>query len=272
MEKYFAKVKELGQKTAAGEAEMQRRLEEAARPQGLGDVSKMQGPPIPEIPKVELSPLQQQMIELYDRMQMFNGIKLDGFGSVLSALKTEIGEFAFAGTQAFAGFFADLVSGQENAGKKFLAALMGMLGKTLVQLGSMMVSLGISEMVLASSPFTAMITGSSHAHGALLVAKGIAIAAAGGIMMGASSALAQTNQSGAAGNSFQQDIARPTTSQQVQVINVGAAGRAQSAAQAAAYQPVELRVKVESNDSHIVRVVEKNVSDNGRLRTVIQNA
>jgi hypothetical protein len=35
---------------------------------------------------------------------------------------------------------------------------------------------------------------------------------------------------------------------------------------------MELRLVVESKDSHIVRVVEKNYRHNGRLRVVTQNA
>jgi hypothetical protein len=59
----------------------------------------------------------------------------------------------------------------------------------------------------------------------------------------------------------------------VLVIQVGAPGRAQDvgAAQSQA-QPLEVRLSVESNDSHIVKVVQKNVGKNGPLRVAIQNA
>ncbi len=271
MEKYFARVREIGLKAAEEAAEAQRRVEEAMRPQA--DLSKMPAPPTSPMPPAppQLTALQQQMLQLREEIGRLNGVKLDGFSAVLAVLKTQVAEFAGSATQAFAAFFADMVSGQQDAGKKFLAAMLGLLGQMLVRIGTMMVELGVAEMILASSPFTAWATGSTHAHAQITIAKGVAIAAAGGVMMGAASAMASTNSGGAAGSSSQQDVPRPTSPQQVQVIQVGAAGRAQNIGQAAAAQPVELRVKVESNDSHIVRVVEKNAGANGRLRVVMQN-
>jgi hypothetical protein len=97
-------------------------------------------------------------------------------------------------------------------------------------------------------------------------------------MMGASSAMSQSSHSGSGGSSQSAapQQAGSSSTNQVQVISVGAPRGPQNIGQAGAQQqqqqPIELRVKVESNDSHIVKVIANDVNNNGRLRTVIQNA
>ncbi len=212
-----------------------------------------------------------EIVRLHGALDRLNQLRMDPFHQTMQAMRQSLTDMTSQGVQAWASFWSDLVSGQEGSGKKLLAAFVGMIGQMLVRMGTMLVMSGIAEVALAHT-LVGRFMGASAAAGYKAIATGLIVAAAGGALMGAASALAQTNKSGDAGNSFQQDVPRPTTSQQVQVIQVGAPGRAQSAGQVATAQPLELRVKVESNDSHIVRVVEKNVHDNGRLRTVIQNA
>jgi hypothetical protein len=204
-------------------------------------------------------------------MQRLNEIKMDGFHGALLALRDRVLEFAGQAGEAFASFFADLVSGQESAGKKFLAAFIGMIGQVLVAHGAFMITLGAAEVIAAMGlgPWSG---GASAAHGFAMIAKGAALAAVGGIMAGAASSMAQTNQAGA-GGSFQENTPRPTAANQVQVSEVGAVGRAQNPGQAS--QPVygELRVKLEPPKGWVVSEIKDAYrNNNATLRTVIQNA
>lgn len=268
-EKYFARIREIGQKAAAEAAEAQRKVDEAMRPEAQ-DVSRMQGPVPPPVPEVKLTNQQREALQLVDAFERLNGIKLDPFNQTLFVLQENVIQFAGMAGDAFASFFADILSGQEGAGKKLLAAFMGMLGKMLVQQGIFLIQAGIAHVLLSSVfPYSLFLRASD---GYKAIAWGAVLTAAGGALMGAASALAQTNQAGA-GASFQQAAPRPTSSQ-TQVIQVGAAGRAQSAGEAAATkpsQPAEVVLRVESNDSHIVKVVERNAGANGRLRVVMAN-
>lgn len=203
-------------------------------------------------------------------MDRLNQVRMDPFLQTISAMRSGIADFAAGAGQAFANFFSDLVSGQENAGKKLLAAFLGMLGQMLVKQGVFLIQAGIAEMALASTLVGKMM-GASHAAGARAVATGTVMAALGGAMVGAAAAMAKTNRAGA-GATFQENVPRPISGSQVQVIEVGAAGRAQSLAEAQPQKPRELgTLTIKLDRGLIVQEVRSNIQSNGPLRTVIQN-
>jgi uncharacterized protein YlaN (UPF0358 family) len=225
-----------------------------------------------KLQRMNLTPLQQQMVELHEKFQRLNTLNMDPFHQTLAAMRENVLDFASQGVQAFASFFADLTSGQENAGKKLLAAFIGMIGQMLVRIGTMLVMSGIAEIALAQT-LVGRFMGASAAAGAKAIATGLVLAAAGGIMQGAASSMAQTNEAGA-GGSFQENVPRPTSANQVQVIQVGAPGRAQNPGQASA-TPVqaEVRVRLEPPKGWVVSEIQDAYRRNDtRLRTVIQNA
>ncbi len=225
-----------------------------------------------KLQRMNLSPLGRQIAELGEQASRLNELKMDGFRGVLQALKDNVIEFASQAGQAFSAFFSDLVSGQENSAKKFLAAFLGMIGQVITNVGVMMLTLGTAEL-LASWGFGVWAGGANPAHAKAMIVKGAALAALGGIMQGAASGLAGTNQAGA-GGSFQENVPRPTSANQVQVIQVGAAGRAQNPGQASQPQVYgELRVKVEPPKGWVVSEIKDAYrNNNATLRTVIQNA
>jgi hypothetical protein len=90
---------------------------------------------------------------------------MNPFTNILQTLKNGVFDFAGQAGMAIANFFADWVSGQEGAGKKLLAAFLGMIGQMLVKTGVMMIQMGIAEMALASTMIGKMM-GFSHAAGA----------------------------------------------------------------------------------------------------------
>ena len=84
--------------------------------------------------------------------------------------------------------------------------------------------------------------------------------------------MAQTNTAGAAGTSFQQSVPRPISSSQVQVIQVGAAGRAQNSGEVQTTQPKDLgTLTIKLEKGLIVQEVKSNIQSNGVLRPVIQS-
>lgn len=210
------------------------------------------------------------LLKLHDQLQKLNALKMDPFHQTLSAMQGSILDFAAQGGEAFANFFADLASGQEAAGKKLLAAFIGMIGQMLVRTGVLLIQTGIAEMALAST-VVGRFMGASHAAGARALATGIILSAIGGTMMGVASSMAQTNEVGSSGT--YQNISSPTSST-VQVINVGAAGRAQNAGEASSSGTSKVvgELVVRLDRGVIVDEVKSNIQRNGTLRTVIQNA
>lgn len=208
--------------------------------------------------------------ELHLELDRLNQIRMDPFHQTLNAMRASVGDFAAEAGQAFANFWSDLVSGQENSGKKLLAAFIGMIGQMLVKNGVLLIQVGLAEIALASTLVGRMM-GASHAAGARAIATGMIQAAIGGALVGASSALAQTNRAGAAA-SFQESVPRPISGTQTQVIEVGAAGRAQSPGAVKQEQPRELgTLTIKLDRGLIVQEVKSNIQANGPLRTVIQN-
>ncbi len=133
----------------------------------------------------------------------------DAFNSVL---QTEMA-FGISWQQAadFYGksifnFFSDAATnGFKNAGKKFLGALIQMFGQILGKLGMSMISTGLSEILIASNPFTRVLfPTASVAHGGMMIALGTALTAGGGLISGIGGGIASSaGASSGAASSYQ---------------------------------------------------------------------
>lgn len=199
--------------------------------------------------------------DLYAQMEEFNHLNLNPFQETMMHFRDNMLQIGTEMTQAWSSFWADLVSGQENAGKKFLASLIQIVGKQLTIMAIKHTAYGIS-----AAAFGDWVNAKRH------FAAAAAFGVLGGVLTGLSANMAQTRDAGA-GGSFQQNIARPTSSQQVQVIQVGAPGGAQTPGAAAASMPVQrVELFVRNEPGIIVREVSRNIKSNGELRTVIQGA
>ena len=135
--------------------------------------------------------------------------------------------FTQQGTEAFATFFANLVTGQEGAGKALLGAFIGMIGQMLVHIGVILIQSGIAEIALAQT-LVGRLMGASLAGGLKAIAIGAIVAAVGGVMQGAAANMSQTSSAGAASSGGDVQQASSSSSSQVQVINVGAPNGSQS--------------------------------------------
>lgn len=148
--------------------------------------------------------------------------KLLQFGQEFQLWGMSIGDIAAQASSAFASFFSDAATqGIGAAGKKLLAAVIGIISKILISIGTEFMTLGILEILASLSPFTAMATGATAGHGALMLAAGAGLAAGGGLLSGLSSAVGGT--AGGAGSSFQQGISRPIAPEAVNYNTSGGA-------------------------------------------------
>jgi hypothetical protein len=214
------------------------------------------------LPPEQLQKLQDYERQVAEMQQRMRRITVEMFAE----LDAKFQGFFSTAADGWVNFWKDLASGQEGAGKKLLAVFVGWVGKLLVQWGVMLIQAGIGEIALATTLFGRLM-GASLASGLKLLAIGAAIAAAGGVLQGAASNLAQTNQAGSAGNSFQ-NVPRPNNNNPVQVIRVGRSddeGR-----------PTNNRdlgtLKIDVPQGFIVKHVQDNIQGNGVLRTLIATA
>ncbi|GMU21146.1 MAG: hypothetical protein AMXMBFR13_12390 [Phycisphaerae bacterium] len=199
--------------------------------------------------------------DLYAEAERLNKLDLNPVQSTVRHFRDNMLDIGMKMSQGWSSFWSDLVTGQENAGKKFIASLINIVGQQLTIMAIEHTAWGIGAAALGDWV-------KAKRHFAAAAAFGVL----GGVLTGISANLAQTRDAGA-GGSFQQNVARPTSSQQVQVIQVGAPGGAQTpgaAAAAPSVQRVELSIRHEPGV--IVREVSRNIKGNGELRTVIQGA
>lgn len=199
--------------------------------------------------------------DLLSQMERLNQLDLSPFHATLQHFRNNMLGIGSEVTQAWSAFWADLVSGQENAGKKLIAGLINIVAQRLMVMAIEQTAMGI-----AFAAFGMWSRAARH------FAAAAALGSLGGVLTGLSANLAQTRDAGASG-SFQQNVARPMSGQQVQVIQVGAAGGAQTPGAAAASLPVQrVELVVRNEPGVIVREVSRNIKSNGELRTVIQGA
>ena len=213
--------------------------------------------------------------EAHVELQKLNSLKMNPFHQTMAAMKNSVLDFASGAGNAFAQFMSDLVSGQEGAGKRLLAAFLSMIGQLLVKNGVMLIQVGMAEIALAST-VVGRLMGASHAAGVHAIAVGAIQAGIGGALMGAGAALTQSanaSSSTAASSSSYQTSGSSSAASPTQIIKVGAAGRAQDAGAASERRkPEEITVRLALDSKGVLNVVEQNIRSNGRLRVVLAGA
>lgn len=198
--------------------------------------------------------------DLRDALEGLNGLSMNPFVATMKLLRDHVVQVGQDVTSAWSSFWADLVSGQENAGKKFLAAIVQIFAKELLVLA-------VRHTYLAISAAASMNFAAAARHAAAAAALG----AGAGILTGMASAIAGTNQAGASAT-YQQSISRPT-SQTVQMIQVGAAGRSQTPGVTAQQPtPVKHEVVLRLAPGLVAQEAAKDIRNNGPLRVAILGA
>lgn len=213
----------------------------------------------------------QQVAEV-QRLQIaiekLNHININPFRDMLEAAKAEIKGFTEQGASAFATFFSNIVTSQDDAGKKFLAAFVGMIGQMLVHLGTVLVQSGVAEILLAQT-LVGRLMGASTAAGVAAVAFGAVMIAAGGALQGAASLLTQSNAASASsgGSSVQPSQA---SSNPTQVINVGRPYGQQG--QSADSQQSTVKIVLTPIPGYTAKVMKQDIGYNGAARVAVVNA
>ena len=175
----------------------------------------------------------EDLFKLYGALDRLNYLNMTPFQQHLETLKNHLHDIGASMTEAWGGFWADLVSGQENAGKKFLAALLNIVSGELM--------IWAVEETAHAIRAAAML---DFAGAARHAAAAAAIGALAGTIKGFATSLSQASQ--AAPVAVAQDP--PRTASQVQVIEVGSARGAQNPGQAAAsQQPVQADIRCASS-------------------------
>jgi hypothetical protein len=217
-----------------------------------------------------------EILRLEAAVERLNRINMTPFQKAMEAMKAEILQLQEQGVQAFADFFADLVSQQDSAGKRLVAAFIGMIGKMLVNIGVILVQAGIAEVALAQT-FIGRALGASAAAGWKAIAVGALLAAAGGIMQGLATSMTQQASSQSTAQSQTPASTTPTaTSSQTPVINVGAPRRPDqttSGSSSAEKMQADITIRLQTKEGwvagEVVREVKRN---NQQLRLAIQTA
>ena len=196
------------------------------------------------------------VLRLKESIEQLNNVNLTGAELALKAFKDFLKTFIKGTLEAFSSFMADLVSGQENSGRKFLGALIGMIADGILVWARYLLTMASIRFGLGD------FAGAFRAG-----AAAVAVYAAAGVVRGIGANLAQTSQSAGSAGSFQQTVPRPISGTTQQIINVGAPGRGQTVGEG---QQGEVHtVRIEVPQGFITQAVERDIRGNGKLRTVI---
>jgi hypothetical protein len=210
------------------------------------------------------------LIEAHKELLKLNTANLGPFHLILDTLRDHLSEVAKGMSDAWAGMFFDLASGQENAGKRLLANMVGMIGKIIMQAGTMLMSLGIAE-IFAAMTMTGRAAGANMGAGFAALAKGAALAAIGGAMAGAASAALQSSSASSSSTSSSSTSSSSTSSSSTKILNVGASGRAQNPGEVQERRhTIDLNLTLAAPEGFIVKAVKKNITGNGELRLLLQ--
>ena len=185
----------------------------------------------------------QQLIDNLDKLGIaYEDVVVKGSKFRIGLAELEVATLNFADRvtnvllsifTSFGDLIADAVAGTDEPLKKFLAGLLGTLGSFAIQLGGLMILLGLGLTALFSL------------NPGALVAVGAALVAIGGLLKGFSSRLAGTARGGGgAGATFQQNVARPIAPQQIDLASINPQqGAPQSGAHGSA-EMVDLAMEV----------------------------
>jgi hypothetical protein len=197
-----------------------------------------------------------EVIKLKQAIEDLNNINLTGFERAVKAAGDFVKDFTKGTLNAFSSLMSDLVTGQENAGKKFLGALLGMVADGIMIWAKYLIAVSIAKFALGD-----FAGGFKAAAGAALVA------AAAGVVRGIGANVAGTSQAAGSAGSFQQTTPRPISGTTQQIINVGAPGRGQTVGEG---QQGEVHtVRIEVPQGFVTQAVERDIKGNGKLRTII---
>jgi hypothetical protein len=206
-----------------------------------------------------------EVIRMKEAIDKLNQIKFTPFQKAIQTMKDGIGQFVQQGAQAFAGFFSDIVSGQEGAGKKLLAAFIGMVGQLIVQMGTTLVSAGITELMLAATVM-GRLAGANEASGYAAIAQGAALLAVGGALGGLASVL--TSSSTASASSGSSTVSGSSgSSNPTQMINVGSPYGNQNGASNQSLQTLE--IKLQPIPGYATQQMQKEYRLNGPVRVLV---
>jgi hypothetical protein len=201
----------------------------------------------------------EQILKLKEGLEKLNKLNLTPFQRAMQMLRDNIKQIGQQVTQAWGQFFADLVSGTQNAGKKFIAALIDIIAQQLQIFALDQTSRAIDDAA-----------NGNYAGAAEHAAAAAALSALGGVLQGFASSLTQS-QSSASLAASPATGGGTSTNYNPATVSVGAPGGAQSTGAA---QPTQhlVTLEVKSSDAFVVRAVSKDVTGNGALRTLIKQA
>ncbi len=201
----------------------------------------------------------QQLADLYEAIGKLNRIDLSPYQQALQNLKDHTAALTQGTLDAWSSFWADLVSGQENAGKKFIAALINMVANEIMVLATQMLAKAVVAYAVGD-----------YGGAARYAAAAAGLGALAGTLKGLASVFAQTNKASATGGSstFQQNT--PVPNNQPQIIQVGANGGASTPGQA---QPRVLGIiEVRPSDGAVAKSIKEDFRTMGPIRTMVMAA
>jgi hypothetical protein len=202
------------------------------------------------------------LFRLYDALDKLNRLNMGPFQAMTHQLRQDLTKMAQETTQAWGQLWEDLATGQENAGKKFLAALITTVANELMVLALEMTA----RAIWAAAMF-------DFIGAARYAAAAAGLAALSGVLKGIASNMAQT-ASAASSGSGDQGAAQSSSSSanQAPVYMVGAPGRAQTPGQVQQTPVGEVRVRVEPPQGWVVKQLDREYrGNNPQLRVILQN-
>lgn len=199
------------------------------------------------------------IIRLREALDKLNRLNLTPFQKALQLLKDNMQQIGAQATQAWGKFWADMVSGTDGAGKKFLAALINIAAQQL----EIQAIQQTSEAIVSAAAL-------DFAGAARHAAAAAALGALGGVLQGFASSLSNSSSnSSSAPASAPSGSGASQSSTPTQVINVGAPGRSQAPVTARQTEHTVV-LEIRPQDAYIVKTVKANVRGNGELRTVVK--
>ena len=209
-----------------------------------------------------LTPAQiEELTELQQSLRALNGIDLGAFQVAIGQMNKSVSNVLVGMTRVWGDFFSDLITGQEAAGKKLLAATLNLIAGEVSALAKLMAVKAIAA--AASLNFAAA---------ARFGAAALAIGAAAGVLRGIAANAAQSNEPSGSPTTFQ-NTPRPTSGNRTPV-DVGVSGGPQNAGEARSIRrpPQQITVNLKLERGLIAQEVADDVENNGLVRLALQRA